>query len=64
MRTTITIADDVYREAKARAAQSARTVSELIEEAVRASLRAEPSAPDQLSPLPTFDCRCWPTSSS
>ena len=39
MRTTIRIDDDLYQRAKARAARSGRTVSEVIEDAVRESLR-------------------------
>lgn len=54
MRTTITIDEAVYREAKALAARSARTVSELIEDAVRAALRGVDAAGPEVAPLPTF----------
>jgi hypothetical protein len=54
VRTTITIDEQVYREAKAQAARSARTVSQVIEDAVRAALRAEHEAPERIDPLPTF----------
>ena len=54
MRTTITIDEQVYRDAKARAAQSSQTVSQLIEDAVRASLRASVAAADAIDPLPSF----------
>lgn len=53
MRTTIRIDDDLYRRAKARAAQSGRTVGELIEDAVRAALRPRPRDVE-LPPLPVF----------
>ena len=39
MRTTITIDESLYRRAKARAAQTGRTVSEVIGDAVREALR-------------------------
>jgi hypothetical protein len=42
MRTTIRIDDAVYRQAKAQAARTGRTVSDLIEDAVRTSLRSRP----------------------
>ncbi|HWJ98548.1 MAG TPA: ribbon-helix-helix protein, CopG family [Acidimicrobiales bacterium] len=54
MRTTITIDEQVYREAKAMAATSSRTVSELIEDAVRTALRAGERPSGELEPLPTF----------
>ena len=54
MRTTIRIDDDLYRRAKARAAQSGRTVGELIEDAVRAALRPRPRRDVELPPLPVF----------
>jgi hypothetical protein len=44
MRTTIRIDDGLYRRAKAAAARSGRTVSEVIEDAVRTSLQTRPSA--------------------
>ena len=50
MRTTINIDEDLYRRAKARAARSGRTVSELIEDAVRAALRPRPRDADIPAP--------------
>ena len=53
MRTTIRIDEDLYRRAKAQAARTGRTVSEVIEDAVRDALR--PRARDrQLSELPVY----------
>jgi hypothetical protein len=46
MRTTINIDEDLYRRAKARAARSGQTVSEVIEDAVRAALRPRPRDPE------------------
>jgi hypothetical protein len=54
VRTTIRISDALYRRAKARAAASGRTVSELIEDAVRSSLEPRPSGATSAAPLPTF----------
>ena len=54
MRTTVRIDDGLYREVKARAARSGRTVGELIEDALRASLHAAPAAGTPLRPLPVF----------
>jgi hypothetical protein len=50
MRTTVTIDDSLYRTVKARAAQAGRTVSAVIEDAIRASLdRGRPGAePEEL----------------
>ena len=42
MRTTINIDDGLYRRAKSRATRNGQTVSEFIEEAVRAALRSRP----------------------
>lgn len=54
MRTTITISEDLYREAKATAAASARTVSQVIEDAVRAALRTADTPETAATPLPVF----------
>lgn len=43
MRTTVRIDDDLYREVKARAARSGRTVAAVLEDAVRRGL--EPDRP-------------------
>lgn len=54
MRTTITIDDDLYRRAKERAARTGRTVSGLIEDAVRAALKPRRHAGVEMEPLPVF----------
>ena len=54
MRTTITIDEDLYRRARASAARTGRTVSDLIEDAVREALRPRRAPTGDLSPLPTF----------
>lgn len=48
MRTTIRIDDDLYREVKARAARSGRTVAAVLEDAVRRGLT--PSVPRRANP--------------
>lgn len=53
MRTTVAIDDTLYRELKTRAAASGRTVSALIEDAVRDSLHVPPS-PAPMPALPVF----------
>ena len=52
MRTTINIDEALYRRVKSRAAQTGRTVSEVIEDAVRASLRRRSRESSELPPLP------------
>ena len=42
MRTTVRIDDDLYREVKARAARSGRTVAAVLEDAVRRGLQGGP----------------------
>jgi hypothetical protein len=54
MRTTINISEQVYREAKARAATTSQTVSQVIEDAVREALRARPASTKPSGPLPVF----------
>jgi hypothetical protein len=54
VRTTIRIDDDLYRRAKARAAQEGRPVGELITDAVRAALTRPAPAEDAVPPLPTY----------
>lgn len=54
MRTTIRIDETLYRRAKAKAAQTGRTVSEVIEDAVRESLRPGSRRGAAVAPLPTF----------
>lgn len=53
VRTTIRIDENVYRQAKSRAATTGRTVSEIIEDAVRDSLRPRRVDDAELEPLPT-----------
>ncbi|HUL99048.1 MAG TPA: ribbon-helix-helix domain-containing protein [Mycobacterium sp.] len=53
MRTTIRIDDDLYREVKARAARSGRTVAAVLEDAVRRGLGSSerpPAAPYRVRP--------------
>jgi len=45
MRTTIRIDDDLYREVKAKAARSGRTVAAVLEDAVRRGLNPSDRAP-------------------
>jgi hypothetical protein len=54
VRTTIRIDDGLYRRAKAEAARSGRSVSELIEDAVRTSLGRRGTPPGEPPGLPTF----------
>lgn len=54
MKTTLEIDETVMRELKARAAREGRTMSELVETALRALL-AERPAPVELPPLPVFN---------
>jgi hypothetical protein len=54
MRTTIRIEDDLYRRLKARAAETGRTVGEVVEDAVREALRPRPKTPTELPPLPVY----------
>ncbi len=54
MRTTIRIEDQLYRRVKARAAQTGRTVGEVIEDAVREALRPRRAPEQGVAPLPVF----------
>lgn len=54
MRTTVTIRDDIYREAKALAARSGESVGTVIEQALDAYLQI-PDAQTPPAPLPVFD---------
>jgi hypothetical protein len=54
MRTTIRIDEQLYRRTKARAAETGRTVSEVIEDAVRAALRPRARESTESAPLPVF----------
>ena len=54
MKTTLNISDAVMRELKREAAKTGRTMSELVESALRALLSRKPAQAD-LPELPTFD---------
>ena len=54
MRTTVRIDDALYRRVKARAAETGRTVSDVIEDALREALRARPRSGAALPSLPTY----------
>jgi hypothetical protein len=54
MRTTIRLDDTLYRRAKARATQTGRTVSQVIEDALRESLRLGSGSDAELAPLTAF----------
>ncbi len=53
MKTTLEIDEGVMRELKARAARDGKTMSELVEAALRALLEEKPVTKD-LPPMPTF----------
>lgn len=54
MKTTLNIDDSVMARLKREAARSGRTMSELVETALRALLEPRPDR-SELEPLPTFD---------
>jgi hypothetical protein len=54
MRTTVRIDDDLYRRVKSRAAQTGRTVSDVIEDALREALRSRPRTRAPLPALPVY----------
>lgn len=54
MKTTLNISDVVMNELKAEAARQGRTMSELVEAALRSFLQ-ESQAPEDLPPLPDFN---------
>jgi hypothetical protein len=54
VRTTIRIDDALYRSAKAAAARSGRTVSELIEDAIRVALSPQQALPGTVRDLPVY----------
>jgi hypothetical protein len=54
MKTTLNIDDTVMAELKREAARQGRTMSELVETALRLLLRAQKKGP-KLPPLPTFN---------
>lgn len=56
MRTTVTVDDEIYAQARVRAAADGRSVGSVIEEALRLYLlQAGATATLELPPLPTFD---------
>jgi hypothetical protein len=54
VRTTIRIEDDLYRRLKSRAAETGRTVSAVIEDALREALGRRPQATGELPSLPVY----------
>ena len=58
MKTTLEIDATVMRDLKKKAAQEGRTMSELVEAALRRMLREAPKSA-VLRPLPTFDGGGW-----
>lgn len=58
MKTTLEIDETVMRELKKKAANEGRTMSELVETALRRLLREE-TTPAELPPLPTWDGGGW-----
>jgi hypothetical protein len=54
MKTTLNISDVTMRELKQAAARQGKTLSELVEAAIRGLLRTQDSAPPDLPPLPDF----------
>ena len=56
MKTTLVIEDGVMRKLKARAAQEGRTMSDLVETALRRMLEEQPVEQD-LPPLPVMKAR-------
>lgn len=55
MKTTLVIDDEVMRRLRERAAREGRTISELVEAALRRLLQAPRGEPAELPPLPSFD---------
>ena len=55
MKTTLNISDATMRQLKQEAARQGRTMSELVEAALRALLENQPAA-TSLPPLPRFHC--------
>ena len=55
MKTTLNISDPVMRDLKREAARQGKTMTELVETALRESLQGQRKAPE-MPPLPEFDC--------
>lgn len=53
MKTTLTIDDNVMARLRRESARTGRTMSELVETALRLLLQSKPASPD-LRPMPTF----------
>jgi len=60
MKTTLEIDENVMRRLKQRAAEEGRTMSELVESALRALLVRSDRKAKELPPLPTWDGGGWP----
>jgi hypothetical protein len=54
MRTTVRLPDELMRAAKRRAQQTGRTLTQLLEDCLRAELRQPVSARGVFEPLPTY----------
>lgn len=54
MKTTLNIDEQVMRRLRHEAARQGKTMSELVETALRRLLTRRPSAVDELPPLPSF----------
>jgi hypothetical protein len=54
VRTTLVIDDELFREAKRRAAETGRTLSQLVSLALREALRQKPPSPFPPFRMPTF----------
>jgi hypothetical protein len=59
MKTTLIISDPVMRRIKQEAAREGRTISELVEAALRLFLEGRKKPPVKLKPLPTFNGGKW-----
>jgi hypothetical protein len=57
MKTTLIIDDQVMRRLKAEAARQGRTLSQLVEAALRLFLERRPAPPVPTAPLPMFQSR-------
>ena len=55
MKTTLTIDDTVMKRLRQEAARTGRTMSELVETALRRLLMSRPVPATDVSPLPSFD---------
>lgn len=53
-RTTVRLPDELLRAAKRRALQTGRTLTQLLEDSLRAELQRSPTAARVREPLPTY----------